>query len=124
MACFSNWYPAGFSCGGATFPTAEHFIMHRKARLFKDVGSAEAILAAPTPAEAQRLAYSRWAVEDDRLRHRKFPGVFEAEEPWQTPLARRFDRDRAPATTVAADRHRGVRGYGSHEAPPRWLSPE
>ena len=32
--CLSQWYPARFEVDGVHFPTAEHFMMAEKARLF------------------------------------------------------------------------------------------
>ena len=35
--CFSQWYPSPFTVDGVLYPTAEHWMMGAKARLFKDV---------------------------------------------------------------------------------------
>jgi hypothetical protein len=40
---------------GATFPTAEHWLMYQKAILFADQDSATQILTAPSPAAAKAL---------------------------------------------------------------------
>lgn len=53
--CLSQWYPAAFSEDGVRYPTAEHYMMAGKARLFGDDAALEAILVAPTPADAKRL---------------------------------------------------------------------
>ena len=42
--CLSQWYPARFQIDGRSFPTAEHYMMYRKALLFGDVATAEQIL--------------------------------------------------------------------------------
>jgi len=52
-ACLSQWYPAGFTVDGVTYPTAEHWMMAGKARLFDDAAGLAAVLAAPGPAEAK-----------------------------------------------------------------------
>lgn len=44
--CLSQWYPAPFVISGDRFPTAEHYMMHRKALLFGDRATAESILLA------------------------------------------------------------------------------
>jgi hypothetical protein len=51
--CFSQWYPAPFVVDEITYPTAEHFMMAAKARLFGDEDAARAALEAPHPAAAK-----------------------------------------------------------------------
>ncbi len=53
--CLSQWWPAPFTVDGIAYPTAEHFMMERKARLFGDTGNAARILAAPHPGAAKAL---------------------------------------------------------------------
>jgi ribA/ribD-fused uncharacterized protein len=53
--CLSQWYPAPFVVEGTPYPTAEHYMMAEKARLFGDAEYRELILAAPTPAAAKKL---------------------------------------------------------------------
>jgi len=53
--CFSQWFEAAFKVDGASYRTAEHFMMAGKARLFGDDEVCERILAARTPAEAKKL---------------------------------------------------------------------
>jgi ribA/ribD-fused uncharacterized protein len=52
--CFSQWYPAPFVVDGIAYPTAEHFMMAEKARLFGDEEAARAALEAPHPGAAKR----------------------------------------------------------------------
>jgi ribA/ribD-fused uncharacterized protein len=54
-ACFSQWFEAGFVVGGDRYPTAEHYMMAEKARLFGDDECRTAILAAPHPHKAKSL---------------------------------------------------------------------
>ncbi len=58
LACFSQWFPAAFTDSNLPsqprFPTAEHYMMYRKALVF-DPEVAPEILAAPTPAQAKAL---------------------------------------------------------------------
>lgn len=57
LACFSQWFPAPFvdpKYPSAHFNTSEHYMMHGKAMVF-DPDVAQAILDAPTPAEAKAL---------------------------------------------------------------------
>ncbi|WP_251081347.1 NADAR family protein [Frankia sp. Mgl5] len=53
--CLSQWWPAGFTVGAASYLSAEHFMMEQKARLFGDEAAAEQILAATSPGEAKVL---------------------------------------------------------------------
>lgn len=54
-ACCSQWWHSPFSVNGVSFPTAEHYMMYRKAMLFCDKLCAEQILKAPSPKEAKML---------------------------------------------------------------------
>lgn len=51
----SQWWPAGFSIDGQRYPTAEHYMMAEKARLFSDEEACARILSAGKPAEAKSL---------------------------------------------------------------------
>jgi ribA/ribD-fused uncharacterized protein len=53
--CLSQWYPAAFTVDGLRFPTAEHFMMYRKAKLFNDEQAAADILDAPNPGAAKAI---------------------------------------------------------------------
>jgi ribA/ribD-fused uncharacterized protein len=52
-SCCSQWFPAEFEIDGVKYPTAEHFMMAEKARLFKDAEMLEEILSCKTPKEAK-----------------------------------------------------------------------
>lgn len=54
-SCFSQWFPASFEVDGITYPTAEHFMMAEKARLFHDTETLPKILNASHPNEAKKL---------------------------------------------------------------------
>lgn len=60
--CLSQWYPARFG----EYPTAEHYMMAEKARLFDDFETLGAILKASTPAEAKALGRSVKGFEEAR----------------------------------------------------------
>jgi hypothetical protein len=53
--CFSQWWPAQFTVDGVSYPSAEHFMMTAKARLFGDAEMAARIPAAGHPQEAKAL---------------------------------------------------------------------
>lgn len=54
-SCFSQWWPAPFIVHDVKYPTAEHFMMAEKARLFKDEEIRSQILAAGSPKAAKEL---------------------------------------------------------------------
>lgn len=54
-SCFSQWWKAPFNVDGVSYPTAEHFMMAGKARLFGDHATEEKILAAKHPKQAKDL---------------------------------------------------------------------
>ncbi|MGW1741430.1 NADAR family protein [Nocardia sp. NPDC001965] len=64
--CLSQWWPAEFTVDGSVFPTAEHYMMWRKANLFDDTGIAAQVLAADSPGAAKALG-RRIAGFDDAL---------------------------------------------------------
>jgi ribA/ribD-fused uncharacterized protein len=53
--CLSQWYPAPFSINGVRYPTAEHYMMAEKARLFGDAEARRRILEARSPGAAKRI---------------------------------------------------------------------
>ncbi|WP_424215376.1 NADAR family protein [Streptomyces sp. BI20] len=52
-SCLSQWWPAPFTVGDVPYPTAEHWMMAGKARLFGDAEAERAVLAARTPGAAK-----------------------------------------------------------------------
>ena len=51
--CLSQWWPASFIVGGVVYPTAEHWMMAGKARLFNDDAGLVSVLAAASPGAAK-----------------------------------------------------------------------
>lgn len=54
-SCFSQWFAAPFEIDGIRYPTAEHYMMAEKARLFGDLAVLGQVLSAKTPAAAKAL---------------------------------------------------------------------
>jgi ribA/ribD-fused uncharacterized protein len=54
-ACLSQWYPSPITVDGLRFPTAEHYMMFRKAQLFNDDDTGSRILTASGPAAVKAL---------------------------------------------------------------------
>jgi ribA/ribD-fused uncharacterized protein len=53
--CLSQWWRVPFRVGGVTYPTAEHFMMAGKARLFGDEVMASRIIEASSAGDAKAL---------------------------------------------------------------------
>ena len=53
--CFSQWWLSSFKVEKVTYKTAEHWMMAKKAELFKDWEILEKILYVDSPAEAKKL---------------------------------------------------------------------
>ena len=56
--CLSQWWPAPFTVDGVAYPTAEHWMMAGKARLFRDDQALAAVLAAAGPKAAKTAGRS------------------------------------------------------------------
>ena len=54
-SCLSQWYAAPFTVDGIFYPTAEHWMMASKAKLFEDGESLQQILTSPDPKTAKAL---------------------------------------------------------------------
>lgn len=54
-SCLSQWYEAPFQLDKVEYPTAEHYMMAEKARLFGDRQTLTKIIAAASPGEAKKL---------------------------------------------------------------------
>lgn len=54
-SCLSQWWPASFSVDGIAYPTAEHWMMAAKARLFGDDQALAAVLGAASPKDAKAV---------------------------------------------------------------------
>jgi ribA/ribD-fused uncharacterized protein len=51
--CLSQWWHADFTADGVTYPTAEHYMMAGKARLFSDPQGLPSVLEAGSPGAAK-----------------------------------------------------------------------
>lgn len=70
-ACFSQWFEAAFEADGLVYPTAEHFMMAGKARLFGDELALAKVLSAATPGAAKAAGRAvRGYQEDIWVAHR------------------------------------------------------
>ena len=70
-ACFSQWWPSPFTSAGRIYPTAEHWMMAGKARLFGDEETAENIRAASSPREVKELGRQARGFDETRWNEAK-----------------------------------------------------
>lgn len=54
-SCFSQWFPAEFKVDDTMYPTAEHWMMVQKAKLFKDEEALSKMLNTSKPGTAKAL---------------------------------------------------------------------
>lgn len=59
QACLSQWWPSSFEIDEVIYPTAEHFMMASKARLFGDTATWHRILACGHPKQRRNLG-DKW----------------------------------------------------------------
>lgn len=71
-SCFSQWYPAPFVVDGITYPTAEHWMMAGKAKLFGDEAALRAVLEAPHPGAAKAVGRTVREFDEDVWRRHRF----------------------------------------------------
>ena len=62
----SQWWPASFEVDGQAYPTAEHYMMAEKARLFGDAKTRAEILATTDPAQAKALGRKVRGFDEER----------------------------------------------------------
>lgn len=122
---FSQHHPSRFTLDGERFPTAEHYMMWRKARLFGDAEIAAEILTAPKPAAAKSLGrkvrgfeHAVWNAEKVRIVEAGSDAKFRQNE----GLRRRL-LNTAPALLVEASPFDTVWGVGLAAEDPRIQDP-
>ncbi len=77
-SCFSQWYPAPFTVDGVDYPTAEHYMMAAKARLFGDQAVLAEVLAATSPGAAKAAGRKVRGFDEERWRAHRWDIVVNA----------------------------------------------
>ena len=124
-SCFSQWYPARFEVDGVAYPTAEHFMMAEKARLFDDQAILHQVLSAKTPNDAKALGRRVAGYDDARWTARRFDAVVQgnlAKFSQSGPL-RAFLRGTGAAVLVDASPVDAIWGIGLAADDPRASDP-
>ena len=70
--CLSQWWPGQFTVEGVTYPTAEHWMMAGKARLFGDPAGLTAVLAAASPGAAKAAGRLVRGFDEERWRSARY----------------------------------------------------
>ena len=71
-SCLSQWYSAKFKVKGATYSTAEHYMMAQKALLFNDLSSYYKIISCNHPGKAKALGRKVSNFKDDLWQEQRF----------------------------------------------------
>jgi ribA/ribD-fused uncharacterized protein len=74
-SCLSQWFPSPFQVDGALYPTAEHFMMAEKARLFGDADALARVLRAPNPRAAKAVGRKVKNYDDGAWERARFDAV-------------------------------------------------
>lgn len=77
-SCFSQWYDSGFELDTVYYPSAEHYMMAEKARLFNDSATLKKILACQHPGEAKKLGRAVTNYHEARWKQHRFEIVVRA----------------------------------------------
>lgn len=124
--CLSQWWPAAFTVEGVRYPTAEHFMMASKARLFGDVEADARILEAPSPAAAKRLGREVRNFEPTLWDERRLDIVVEGSiaKFGQNPELRTFLLGTGERVLVEASPVDRIWGIGCSQDPPEATDPQ
>ena len=125
-SCLSQWYPAAFTVEGTAYPSAEHFMMCAKARVFQDADAEASILNAASAAEAKRLGRQvRGFNEIDWSRHRQ-TAVFvgNVAKFHQNPQLGDFLAATGTRVLVEASPYDRIWGIGLRASDPRATDPD
>jgi ribA/ribD-fused uncharacterized protein len=76
-SCFSQWFPSPFEVNGISYKTTEHWMMSKKASLFGDNLSMQAILAADKPAVVKMIGREVKNFDSDIWNQKSFDIVVE-----------------------------------------------
>ena len=75
-SCLSQWFDAGFTIDDIYYPTAEHWMMAEKARLFDDPHHLEQIIAAPDPRTAKAIGRKVRGFDQEKWNAERFDIVY------------------------------------------------
>ncbi len=128
QACLSQWYPAPFMVNHIIYPTAEHYMMAEKARLFRDDEILARILQTDNPGAAKALGRQVQNFEPQIWERHRFDIVTQGNylKFTQNPTLQAFllaTQQRVLVEASPTDRIWGIGLPADHEAaqlPVRW----
>lgn len=123
--CLSQWWPAAFTVDRITYPTAEHFMMAEKARLFGDEAALQEILNASSPGKAKSVGRIVQGFEDSIWNAQRFEIVVRGNQAKfaQNPPLQEFLRNTGNRILVEASPQDRIWGIGLTEDDPRATNP-
>lgn len=124
--CFSQWWPSAFNVDGIEYPTAEHYMMAEKARLFGDEVTRKEILAVKDPNAARQLGRNVNGFEEDVWIDSRLPIVVRGsyEKFTQNAELRRFLLQTGNKVLVEASPMDRIWGIGLRSNDTRARNPE
>ncbi|MGC4013785.1 MAG: NADAR family protein [Luteolibacter sp.] len=124
-SCFSQWWVAPFEIDGITYPTAEHYMMAGKARLFGDQDAVDKIIASKHPKQAKAFGRAVSGFDEKRWREERFGIVVAANHAKfsQHPALRDFLLGTGDRVLVEASPVDAIWGIGLAADDPRAESP-
>ena len=78
--CLSQWWPCRFEIDGIQYPSAEHYMVAEKARLFGDDATCRRILSASHPRAAKKLGRQVKGFREDVWSQHRFDVVVRGNE--------------------------------------------
>ena len=125
ISCLSQWYPAAFTVEGIMYPSAEHFMMAAKARIFQDAEAEERNLNTASPAEAKRLGRRVHGFDETAWSRRREAAVFigNVAKFYQNPVLGDFLAATGTRVLAEASPYDRIWGIGLRANDPRAADP-
>lgn len=123
--CLSQWAPTPFTVDDVPYPTAEHWMMAGKARLFRDDEALTKILSARSPSAAKRAGREVRNFEESVWQQERFAIVVEGNRHkfQQHPALREFLLATKNRILVEASPRDRIWGIGLSQDDPRAEDP-
>jgi ribA/ribD-fused uncharacterized protein len=123
--CLSQWWRAEFKVDNIAYPTAEHYLMAEKARLFGDGDTLSKILETSQPGEAKKLGRDVKGFKEDIWERYRFDFTVQGNEAkfGQNEDLRMFLLETKEKIIVEASPMDTIWGIGLVESDPRALDP-
>lgn len=123
--CFSQWYPSAFEVEGDSYPTAEHWMMASKAKLFGDNEMLTKVLEALDPHTAKAIGRQVRNFDDKvwKANARRLVTEGNIHKFSQNEALRLFLKSTGDAVLVEASPRDCIWGIGLGQDNPRTLDP-